>query len=1239
MTDKATDKSGAKGGLNSGDLSAISSDFNDAFDSGSASGSGSEKANGHSSDELEIISGADSFFGSLDVVLSDEVNGDGISLDIDFSDIADADSDKLHDILAFSSDKLEDAVQETVHGEGAAKGPEAASKDKADSVVSKPDKLTLDGLEDQFDISKVEVSDAIGGDESVNIEIIDAVDDDDEMLVEAVAEKTEHSNGTSDGFDDKLAIPGDKKLDDADLQLDRTADLMVLSEDDLDPDKTGDVAALSDEALDDCKYGEIKLSERARMGRIIPIGEPIEADNEIGEDVEYSEQDCSAIEDPAICARRRKRNLLIAIICIAVLGVTGCVVYAMRAYLDKLDNSFVSAQNYVFDSNDVTWDAFSASASGKWVAVCNDTRAVVYRNDKVVASFFPENGCQAIRMADDGKTVSYVSRDSTLERFMLATDLGFASTVIGSFRGLLSNAFSINESSVTYITQDDVNINVTHHTAQGDNVVALPPDALICFGSSGDDYAYITGLSLVIHHEGVADMNVSLDDAKLACPREVALRCAFDGKDGWATVCENGYSQGRGNVVKAREPYDFTRVATGVDFLAIQRHKDGTEIVMPNDWLRLDESGQLSSVKFNRELVMPVSFAVRNSDPQPLIGLSGGKLVKISETGVVSQGIYAKQELAAAAFVDQGKRVVNLWRDVEDVNNKAIPDSYLSFWDSATAKFVSNLSIVGSVSAMSFSPSGKLGYVIIDAQTPKLAFIDWSTGAQLNTVELSDEVVDTTWSPDENHCIVHYKNGSSNIFHKKDVGFESIALIDSALSVVFHSDDYLWVFDHEDKAKPRVRLMRLSDGLYSIDFTAIENSLANYDVDHVSVNRYSRYVLFWGKDGVWSYDVNTKRMSHVVDKPVTWLNYNNSGNAVATNLGIIDIASKDVRAQVYPDDLGPMYWSSDDQFVQTKDGAFFFATVRRADRAFPGRVNGVEFIGQNIGIHPSSSMTLSLRDNITTIDSVSPSGSNILAAMSGYVDVNWCWMSNEGNVQGVGELCSPSEKSSPKDRAKPVVASNDKVLASTSFVNDVSEVHREPAKLAPFVDVTKLKVSAIPADAKVLFGVSGGEKPEELVASGVDAPFFKLPFETTLKASDRGFSVAFVADGYVMRVVPFNADDVQLNINAQLLKVDYQDITVKPRSEQLNLSDDASIALVSFVGDNREKIRTCAESQSSPLTITLDVGEGCNIGLANDSNAFDCLEPIFDEIPQVTSCKTHAGLVDYAFESFDIVIP
>ena len=975
------------------------------------------------------------------------------------------------------------------------------------------------------------------------------------------------------------------------------------------------------------------------MGQFYPTEEVREAETEVKPRVEYDDALCEAVEDPDIHKEAVKRNMVRAIVALAILCTLGIIALVGYEVLTRQADAYVTAQKYGFVSQNVHWLAFASSRDGRWTAVCNNARGAVFREDKLVSTFYPHNGCQAIQINDTGDTVYYVGTNGYLSKFSLSNDMGFAENSVGVFDGLAGSVFSVNAASLTYVREDANGLSVVTHTSQNDNVSPLPSDALVCVGSHGDRLAYLSGLEMNIVKPGEPVIKASLDDAKLACPRKLAVACAYDGDDRWSVVCRSAYVMGRGNQVMARDQYHFESVFTGVDDVSIHRHAEGTEIVLPQKWISIKENAEVSEVELSRPLRMPMMFVKRDTELDPLVGIDAGKLATISRSGVVSEAPEADPRLVAAGFINENKKVLNVWNDQILDENDVMQESYLVSWNLDTASLENQMGVDGRVLGINISQSGRMGYVVTQKDGLKLTWINWDKFSKIGVLDLDEEIVDTIWSSDSQHVIMTLESGQTGIWEKRDQAMVNSVPFASNASYAFHSNEIVWELNFEEASEPRVRLLRLKDGQYSVDFEKIENVLRDRKVNHVTTNPYARYVLFWGEAGIWRYDAQSDVVAQIVNEPVTWLSLSHGGALAATNLGVVDLATKDIRKTIYANDSEPLLWSGDDKYLETSDGVTFYAIDGRQNYTLnPRAIDSVRFIGEGGGINLNALRTVSVRDDVATIEDIGMGTTSVLAAISGYESEAWCWMTPEGKAQGKDRVCQPLQKYALEQMAANVEPTNDAVLASTSFVSNVDSIVRNPVPVANFVDTVKLKIQAVPADAQVLFGVSEGDRPAELVPEG-ESPFFDLPFEATLKTSDRGFAAVFFKPGFVMRTVQFNAKAAEKHIKAVLLNEAYKDITVVRHGSDEALSEDTSIAIANFVGDNREALSACLEASDGTRFLMVEVNEKCRIEPSAEMSEGECLAAAFENIVQPESCEAAYGLEDSAFERFDIVFP
>ncbi len=1059
-----------------------------------------------------------------------------------------------------------------------------------------------------------------------------------EDINEALKEDEDDSISTSGvtmsvDFDDVLKNL--RATEEAEAQAKKDAEAAAGSEDEAVEADDGDVESDEDTHQIDDEEG-VQLSERAKMGNVMPENEVQLIEHEVLPDTYYEEAECVAVQDPVEHDRVVKRNFITSIICLIVIGLIGVIALLLYEIHNRQAESFTVAQKYAFDVSGLNWSQFASSRDGRWVAVCNPSRGAVYHDDKLVASFMPADGCRALQIENSGASVTYIGGNGQLARVTFANNMGFSDTTIGAYEGLDNVVYSAEPNKLAYVRRNPETLGLSRvvTNAQNESVEDLPTDALVCYGSTGSTLAYVSGMNINLVRDGQPTVSASLDAEKLSCPREFAVACAYDGDEGWIVICRNGYVEGRGNIPTGRDQYDFTSLMTGAEPFSIQRYADGADIITATKWIHVDQNAAFKVTVLSHELEGMLHFIHRDSETEPLIGIVDGKMTRIDKNGIVAGLNELQQTLAFSGFVENGAKAVQIWNDSENLDERR---SYVGVWDIATAKLQNQLVLDQLVQGVNISPLGQHGFYLTGENANKLTWFNWGSLQKIGDVALSNALIDAIWSPNEELVILKDEVGNSKIYGLRANQMVNIAAFDANVDVVFHSDDYVWIFDHEKIDSPRVRLMKLADGLYSVDFDSIENALKNKKVDHIDTNINSKFIVFWGEDGIWAYNTQTNRINQVFRKPVKWLTVSHSGEFVAIDSGILDLNTKDNCRPVYPADSEPVVWSGDDSYVLTWNSDMLYSVDGLAPMSSVPRVaDDVEIIGNASGLHPSVLRLIENRDNLSTIVSYAKGNKNIAAAFAGFTPDAWCWMTSGGLAQGTSIMCPALAKYRKDTQTATVANDNSHVVTAAAYLVGGETVEFKPAQLAKFVDTVKLRVTATPAEALVLFGVSDGEKPAELESPDPENVFMSLPFEANLKASDRGFAAVLYLPGYAMRTVPFTANNAEVNLHVMMLKDEYANISVaKHEAPDEVISEDTSIALASFAGDHRDALRKCLKGKK----LTVEVNESCSLSLAQDSAKNDCLNKVFAGIEQNVTCKDLPGLAEFAFENFDIMIP
>ncbi|MCL2325582.1 MAG: hypothetical protein FWC40_03640 [Proteobacteria bacterium] len=985
--------------------------------------------------------------------------------------------------------------------------------------------------------------------------------------------------------------------------------------------------------------GVVRLSVRAKMGKIYPDGEVVEGECTLGRDIYYDEADCRATEAPDEKERRYKRLLARMIIAIAIIGVAGIAGLLVHRVLQKSHSaSFDVAQQFSFGLHglDNGWTQIASSRDGKWAVMCGMNRGVVWRDSDLAASFFPPgSGCQGVRISDDGTNVWYANDEGQIFTMSLEKDFGFNGRTIARLPDMYDAGFSINSSNLTYLAYNGMDeplswvnqiIGSSQDTARRD----LPLDALVCQGNRDDGIAYVTQSRLVILHADTT-IEASLDTPKLSCPRSLAISCAYDGVEHWSVLCRDSLIQGRAAEVYAPIRHELPAIALGSEAASLMRHAEGSEVVTSGEWLRFSNDGSINRIPLSQTLPAPLSFVWRSLKTEPLTGLAGGRITRISSEGSVIMLSAARSQLVFTSFVSDASHAMSITHEGEV--DALIHKSTFNLWDLANGSLTDSLALEGGVQSVNVSSTGHYGFVIIPNETASLAWMQWHPLKNTGTLPLRESISDAVWSPGDTHVLLQYEGGESELFERNDSGISAVRRYSAGQSVAFQSSDYLWLLE-----KGKVRLERIADGARSVALSKLSRLISRVRAEHVSAHGTTGYAVFWGQDGLWVYEAEKERITRLFDAPVTWVSFDASGELVATNLGIATLHSKDVRLSTHPSDIGRLYWTGDSRFLQTNDASQFFSSVSETSILPPARSYGVSFVGEAGGVHPGASRTLSLRGNVITLEDVSTEDPMIWGAMSGTGTQSWCWMTPQGRVQGRGGACVSLHQGTSRESAVP--ETDPEVASSMAYVARStprkSKSHRQES--IKFIDSVAFSVSTTPPQARLFFAVSQGDLPKALTEGGI----MLSPLQATLPRDERWYAVVISAPAHEPRTIAFQLDEANMAFDVRLLPSEYAGIGVQLRTsaETGSLSDDASVALRLALGQNRPALAACLSQLGQPTRrLALEFDEMCDLTIQEITSDGACLAEIEETLSKALDCATQPSLRELAFETIDIVFP
>ena len=886
------------------------------------------------------------------------------------------------------------------------------------------------------------------------------------------------------------------------------------------PDEEEDVPASEKSAVADSEDDEdddSQLTERARMGRVIPEGEVETSEHTMGHDVHYSESECAP--NPS------KSNLIRVLLAVAVI-LLALVIFAafwVKHEIEVKPVAYIQQGAFQFDNGQFQHLYFSSARNH--IAMCSDYRGVVLSGGKLVSEFWPGvGGCTRVRLSDDGTTVWFLDRDNELYEVNLTTAVGFNAKRVKELVGIRGTEFAVGKNEVVFFALSSKGEVLRHINTQSGLVKEddIPEDALPCEGFTADKYGYVSGDAIHLFDHGVESV-ASLDADKLGCSRKSALSCAMDDTGDWTVLCKDSIRQGKGK--QALEPvhYDNTALRSGAASYRMIRHSEGTELVFTDTWVRLDNRNNISTIELKQPLNKNFEVAYHTDENMPLIGLSNG-IVKFSPDGQVSSA-HAKPTgiIAGTLFIGDGSQAVIIESDYTTGKSRG------SRWDLLEGRMIADGSFDGVVEKVNISDHGHYGF-LINELTGHIVWTNWMTAAVLGELTPRLPVADAVWSSDEKYVLLYYIDDSADMFVRDEDQMKLLRSYDSNVVVGFASNELLWRIDDG-----RVFNERISDGAFSVINERLTDQLAEEGIRHIYAHPYSDDVMFWGENGIWRYNTASRRLNLISSDNIAWLIPDRSGNYVVTSSGMIDLSTLEIKPL---EKIGgghlALRWIGSSQYLQSDDGQYVYDwQIKRIQKVVPD-VTRMRFIGSNGGEHPSRNVVLSIRDKIITLEQLMPdSGPRTVSAFGGFTMNSWCWISSNGAIQANGDVCTSFQKG--PDGKSTLVANNASVANSMKPVLSGPSHSAFAPAVVDFIDKVKLHIETVPENAFIVFAASEGELPSELSFEDGVVP---APFDAEVGLDSRWFGLVVAADGYESRTLLFRPDREELSLRIPLLPVD-----------------------------------------------------------------------------------------------------
>ena len=962
------------------------------------------------------------------------------------------------------------------------------------------------------------------------------------------------------------------------------------------------------------------LSARARMGNFEPEGETITATHTLGHDVTYDDKDCENGVAPVERAnpQRRKKMLLAAIVfTFAVLAL----VIAYAAYVKSLDPVVTYAQKAAFQIGNSTFDHYTMTQNGAFRAACSDARGVVLNRDNaIISEFWPSTaGCVGVRMSEDGRKVWFVDSRGVLSEVNLEKDVGFAAKEIAELTDYLDFGFEVNRGVVRWFALGEGGV-VVRSLALSNGVVteqALPAQAKLCSGLFANRYAYISGESIHLVEDGKTTA-ASLMTPKLGCSADSAIHCAYDGKGGWAVLCNNSIHQGHSGSDQAQvQLSNNTAIRSGAVAFNLLRHDKGTDFVTPKEWLHIDERGKTTTKEFKQKLGKSFALAY-NGDEMPLRGIVDHRLKEITIDGeVVDNFPSTNLSHVGNAFVAGGNYVFSLFNDAKTHRSKA------AVWDLLAGRLVDSKDFQGEIRRIHISNDGSKGFVVMHGEQDSIVWISFPTLNDLLTEQIQSGIERVDWSDDGNYAMLHFESGASRLYAFTDKGLVAKRDYDAETIVAIGHNDLIWRISGGN-----VVFERIESGELSVINEQLSTALRGQKIRAITLAQGSDDVLFWGEAGLWSYNVAKPQLNRVVDSPVAWVSPDRTGRWVATSAGLIDMTTLDIVPNVPLDPRSVVDWIGRSSYAvsQNRQTVFDFEQMKSYEVKSDQKLS---FIGRAMDLHPVNNIVLGSRGDLTVLAEIVPNTAtkesdvraSAIAVMGGNTVNAWCWrMAKDGTTQGDGNVCvSFAHK---QDGAIVPIQTDNKQIAN-AMRKAFAPANVEAQMYAPyaFVDDVALSIETVPAESSIFFVVGEGTMPPQLAS---ESGFLPAPVKTTLKRSDVNIGMAVTAPKYELRALSFTPNTAAKSIRVPLLLSAAQDIVIQGfdfdennRPIDADLSDDIRFELASLLQAKRDDIAAClATTETKKFSLWLDENGILAAKAQADATPDACLTPVVTYIEE-----------------------
>lgn len=987
-----------------------------------------------------------------------------------------------------------------------------------------------------------------------------------------------------------------------------------------------EVVSASSLLTEDMPEEEIRLSERARMGRFEPENEVETSEHVLDHDTYYTDAQCVTRDPEKI---RRRIIWLVAAVIGILLGVL--IYFAFTMFNGETHIQYT--QKGVFQMSSSEYAHVYASPGTRQTVICSDARGIVFDQGNFVAEFWPDSrGCREVRLSRDGKsvwylgknedsgkdTLFYVSLEASADGLDKATGFNPVELRKLQIEDRIGQGFDVAQNTLYYFAKPSDGVPELRRTrldTQETETVKLPEDAIPCSGRIGRSYGYVSGASIVTVGED-GKQSASLEAPKLGCGHEQVISCALGPDRHWSVLCKESVVFGQGDKAETPVQMDDAGIRDGRGRFVLLRNQKGTDLVTESYWRHIDSSVD-EKLMLSHPLVGSFEFGARSSKNEgSLYGTDGGLPIKILRSEQSDGGGYVGQVVQLAmpeavnvlgsVFVSEGKTALVLSEDMTQSDVK----TRLGFWKLSAGVLQQVISLDGKAVGVNVSPDGNAGFVHLKVQSgDALVWFDWKTGESIGKTELASgtEISDVLWSEDGRHAIIAYANGTSSLFVREN---EMKLVRASGAVVAFASNDLLWRAE-----KDRVMNERISDGALSVLNSALEPYLEGFEVTGITVHPATADVLLWGPAGMLDYNTVNGKVMKVTGKPIRWVTPDHLGKYLVTSEGLLDLSLHSIMPLPLEADAARMMWSGSNRYLVSSDMSRRMNIVNPSMEVLSQNGVGIRLYGANAGMHPTSDYMFRMRSRLTSLELVTEHVQN-LAVFGGNSMESWCFKTAAGLVQGVGRKCRIPVRGNVDAQEAVLPEADAQIAKQMDSLMSVSMPKVMPREPVPFKEDVKLSVATVPDKVNLVFVSESGAMPEALGASGD----IVSPFEVALRRDGNAYRVDVAAEGFEPRSVSFELDREHVALHIPLLREGASVLSVKAyeasNGSEVQMPEDLVIEVKSAVAAEQKAILKCLKRQPEKV-LKLTVSEESKLGIVADGltdKEKNCLEPVLSDL-------------------------